>query len=76
MPKQRYEQVADDLRRRIAVGEFPPGSKLPSRRELGTEYEASDTVIDKAMFLLRLDGLTETLPGVGVYVSESAVPPK
>lgn len=68
MPKQRYEEVADDLRERIASGEFPPGAKLPSRRQLGEQYHASDTVIDKAMLLLRQDDLTETLPGVGVYV--------
>ncbi|MEH0830651.1 GntR family transcriptional regulator, partial [Micromonospora sp. CPCC 205714] len=33
-PRYRYEQIADDLAERIASGEFPPGSKLPSRREL------------------------------------------
>lgn len=72
LPRQRYEIVADDLRRRIGAGEFPPDRdgrrKLPSRAELGTYYAASDTVIDKAMMLLRMEGLTETLPGVGVFV--------
>jgi DNA-binding FadR family transcriptional regulator len=34
-------------------------------------YGVSDTVLDKAMFLLRAAGLTETLPGVGVYVRSS-----
>lgn len=67
-PQQRYEEVASDLRSRIESGEYPPGSRLPSRRELAEEYSASDTVIDKAMLILRLAGLTETLPGVGVYV--------
>jgi DNA-binding GntR family transcriptional regulator len=70
MPKYRYEEVADDLRARIAAGEFPPGSKLPSRSELCQHYQVSQIVADRAMWLLRQEGLTESLPGVGVYVKE------
>lgn len=70
MPRQRYEEVAADLRSRIDSGEFPPGSMLPSRKQLGEQYRISDTVADKAMMILRLAGLTETLPGVGVFVAE------
>lgn len=70
MPQQRYEQVADDLLRRIRSGEFPPGSRLPSRAELGRQYDVSDSVIGKAMIIVRATGLVETLEGVGVYVRE------
>ncbi|MGC3862364.1 GntR family transcriptional regulator [Micromonospora chersina] len=55
---------------RIASGEFPPGSKLPSRRELIEHYEVAEPVIDRAMQVLRIKGMTETLPGVGVIVAE------
>lgn len=68
MPQQRYEEVAADLRRRIETGEYPPGSRLPSRAELAGMYQISDTVSDKAMWILRQLGLVETLPGVGVFV--------
>ena len=75
MPKQRYEEVADVLRGRIKDGTYPPGGKLPSRRELRDEFQASDTVIDKAMMILRVEGLTESLAGVGVFASiESSHP--
>lgn len=72
MPRrQRYEEIADDLRARIAAGEWSgPDDFLPTRRELATHYKAADTVIDKAMAILRAAGLTETLPGRGVYVKE------
>lgn len=70
MPKYPYEQLADTLRERIASGEFPPGAKLPSRSELSAEYKVSDIVVGRAMWILRQEGLTETLPGVGVYVAE------
>jgi DNA-binding GntR family transcriptional regulator len=70
MPKQRYEQVADDLRQKIKSGEYPPGSRLPSRSEMREIYGISDTVSDKALWILRQEHLVETLPGVGVFVAE------
>jgi len=70
-PRYRYEEIADDLEKRIEVGEFPPGSRLPSRRELTAYYDVTAPVIDRAMQILRVKGLTETLAGVGVYVRES-----
>lgn len=70
MPKYRYEEIADDLQARITAGEFPPGSKLPSRRELIEEYDVTAPVIDRAMQILRVKEIIETLAGVGVYVRE------
>ena len=72
MPRQqRYEQVADDLRQKIQSGHYAPGSQLPSRRELCQMFDVSESVIEKAMWILRREGLTETLPGVGVFVAEN-----
>jgi len=72
MPRQqRYEEVADDLTRKIRTGEYSPGDKLPSRAQLCELYEVSESVIEKAMWILRREGLTETLPGVGVFVAET-----
>lgn len=77
MPDQIYEQVAADLERRIREGEFPPGARLPSRAQLREQYahlavgeRLSGSVIDKAMMILRARGLTDTLPGVAVFVRE------
>ncbi len=69
-PRYRYEEIADDLQERIEGGEFPPGSRLPSRRELTAHYEVTEPVIDRAMQVLRVKKITETLPGVGVFVRE------
>jgi GntR family transcriptional regulator len=69
MPRQqRYEQVADDLRRRIADGEFPPGAQLPSWADIGEEYQIGRSTVSKVMLLLRAAGLVSTLDGVGVFV--------
>jgi DNA-binding GntR family transcriptional regulator len=70
MPKYRYEEIADDLQARMTAGEFPPGAKLPSRRELIEQYDVTAPVLDRSMQILRVKGLIETLPGVGVYVRE------
>ncbi|MET3427331.1 DNA-binding FadR family transcriptional regulator [Actinoplanes tereljensis] len=72
-PRYRYEEIGDDLEKRIEAGEFPPGSRLPSRRELTAHYEVTAPVIDRAMQILRIKGITETLAGVGVYVRDSPV---
>jgi DNA-binding GntR family transcriptional regulator len=70
-PRYRYEEIADDLQQRIESGEFPPGSRLPSRRQLIAHYDVTEPVIDRAMQILRVKGLTETLAGVGVFVRET-----
>jgi GntR family transcriptional regulator len=71
-PRYRYEEIADDLRKRIEAGEFPPGSRLPTRRELTAHYDVTEPVIDRAMQILRVLGVTETLAGVGVFVRDSS----
>ena len=70
MPKYPYEVVADSIRERIQDGTYPPGSKLPSRTEMCAEFAVSDIVVGAAMRKLRDEGLTETLPGIGVYVKD------
>jgi DNA-binding GntR family transcriptional regulator len=71
MPKQqRYEEIAADLRKKIESGEYPPGTQLPSRAQMREIYGVSDTVSDRALIILRTEGLVETLPGVGVFVAE------
>jgi GntR family transcriptional regulator len=70
MLRQRYEQVADDLRSRIQSGQYAPGTRLPSRAQLREIYQVSDTVSDKALKVVRREGLIETLSGVGVFVRD------
>ena len=70
MPAYKYESVIAALRESIADGTYPPGSKLPTRRELRKQYGVSDIVITFAMRALRQQGLVVSLPGVGVYVAE------
>jgi DNA-binding GntR family transcriptional regulator len=64
-----YQQVAHDLRERIASAEFPVGSAIPSTAKLREMYGVSITVVRAAVAELRADGLVTGYPGKGVFVS-------
>ncbi|WP_036374337.1 GntR family transcriptional regulator [Micromonospora sp. ATCC 39149] len=64
-------QIADDLTARIRSSEYPPGSKLPSLRELADLYSVSVSTIQRALELTRDRGLTVGRAGAGVYVAEA-----
>ena len=64
-----YQRVAGDLRRRIAAGELPVGSAIPSTARLGELYGVSVTVVRAAVAQLRADGLVVGHVGKGVFVS-------
>lgn len=74
MPKYRWEEIADTLRQRIKDGTYPPGTRLPSRRQLEREFECTDPPVGTAMRTLKQEGLVETLNGVGAYVAENLPP--
>lgn len=65
MRSSRYEEIAGDLRRRLAGGEFTAGRLLPSEAELGAAYAASRVTVRKALELLREEGLLTSRQGRG-----------
>lgn len=67
-PGVGHSEIANILRQRIVRGDYPPGSRLPSTRELEAEFGASPTTIQRAIRALKLDGLVEGAAGVGVFV--------
>ena len=64
-----YIQLADILRARIASGELAPRRPVPSKRSLQQEYGVAGGTIDKAMAILRDEGLIRTVIGRGIYVT-------
>lgn len=64
----RYQQVASDLREKIAAGTYAPGAPLPSERALVDEYAVSRPTIREAIGLLRSEGVVIAEHGRGVFV--------
>lgn len=73
MPLLKYEQIADDLRTRIANGEFGPGELLPSGRDLAEQWSVSRATVVKAYDVLRADGLVVARQGAGFTVVEAPI---
>jgi len=62
-------QIATDITERIADGEYPPGTQLPSYNELAEIYSTTFGTIARAMVRLRERGVVVGVPGKGVYVA-------
>ena len=69
-PRARYRQVADELRAAIKRGDYPPGSALPSQPDLARQYGLNQTSINRAIALLRSEGLIRVEHGRGAFVQE------
>lgn len=67
-PVATYLQLAAELRRIIAEGELKPGDALPSLYALVESTGLSHSTIQRAVKLLKDEGLLVSAPGRGVYV--------
>jgi GntR family transcriptional regulator len=69
-----YQQIAEDLRKQIDAGVLEPGSQLPTELELREQYNASRNTIRDAVKRLISQGLVETRPGQGTFVTMTMDP--
>lgn len=63
-----WQQVADELRRRIDAGQYRPETPIPAERRLAEELGVSINTIRRAVGVLRDEGWLETLPSKGTFV--------
>lgn len=63
-----HERIATDLRRQILAGDRAPGSNLPTTKELKDQFDASNATIQKALGMLKAEGLVVGRPGSAVQV--------
>ncbi|NUV64286.1 GntR family transcriptional regulator, partial [Streptomyces sp. CAI-85] len=68
-PVPKHEQIADTYRRKIRSGELAPGDKMPTVREVQTEWSVSRTTAERAMGELRREGLTVARRRTGTVVA-------
>jgi GntR family transcriptional regulator len=65
----KYLRIHGNLRGRITSGQWPPGSPLPSQRELADEFGVSVMTLRQALQLLTDEGLIEPRHGSGTFVA-------
>jgi DNA-binding FadR family transcriptional regulator len=64
------QRLADTLRAAIANGAYPPGTRLPSYRQLRDEHHVALNTAQTAIRILAVEGLVEIRPARGAYVRE------
>jgi len=70
----RRVQVHSALVDAIRGGALLPGTRLPSSRQLATEWGFARGPIDEALALLQQEGVIERRVGDGSYIAEGAAP--
>lgn len=71
-PRPVSQQIADVLRAEIADGTLEPKAKLDSVRQLASRFAVSTQAADKALRILKSEGLTYTNVGRGTFVRAEA----
>lgn len=67
-----YQQVAEELRKRIASNEFAATGKLPSLAALQETYGVTVTVARDAIRKLKTDGLAVSHQGKGAFLTSGS----
>ena len=67
-----YLQIMEQIRQRIAVGDWPAGQTLPSIRQLAIDLQVSVITVKRAYFELEREGVISTQHGKGSVVADGA----
>jgi GntR family transcriptional regulator len=67
-----YLQIMEQIRQRIAVGDWPAGQELPSIRALAADLRVSVITVKRAYLDLESEGVIVTRHGKGSFVADAA----
>lgn len=68
--RSKHQQIAAQLFAAITGGDYAPGAKLPSEKELMDSHRVARSTARQALALLMSWGLAEARKGSGVYVRD------
>ncbi len=74
-PRPIYLQLIEQVKQRVALGDWPPGHELPSIRQLAAELLVSVITVKRAYLELERDGVITTRQGKGSTVADSPALP-
>jgi GntR family transcriptional regulator len=69
-----YRQIVDQVAAKVLAGDWPPGSPLPSIRELAAANAVSVITVKRAYLELEHAGVIVTRHGKGSFVADSTDP--
>ena len=65
-----YAQIVDRLKHEIVSGVYPPGSRLPSVRDLAAQASVNPNTMQRALAALEESGLVSAQRNTGRYVTQ------
>jgi len=74
-PEPSYQQLARQLRERIASGKIAPRQALPSIQYMVQETGLAVGTVRRAVDVLVQEGYAYTVPGRGTYAGAPGAPP-
>lgn len=66
-----YLQIVEQIRQRIAAGDWPAGQELPSIRALAADLRVSVITVKRAYLDLESEGVIVTRHGKGSFVADA-----
>lgn len=73
-PTALYEQIEEDIRKKISSGHLKIGQKISSQNELSAQYNVSLITVKKALSNLIKEGILFSRIGKGTYVARKNRP--
>ncbi|HEY4557956.1 MAG TPA: GntR family transcriptional regulator [Enteractinococcus sp.] len=64
-----WQQLVAEFTRRIIIGEWEPGMKIPSTRELALDYKVNPNTVQRALAELDRNGTTKSERTSGRFVT-------
>ena len=69
-----YLQIMEQVKQRVAVGEWRPGEEIPSIRQLAVALRVSVITVKRAYLELEREGVVHKRHGSGTYISDAGSP--
>lgn len=66
-----YQQLVEQIKRRVAAGDWQPGQEIPSIRALAANVRVSVITVKRAYLELEREGVIVTRQGRGSFVAET-----
>ena len=71
-PRPVYRQIADEVRRCVAIGILKPDEPLPASRKLADELRVNPNTVQHAYRTLEQEGAVYVKRGLGTFISALA----